>query len=148
VSDLRFRGHGRRIGELLEEHDRLHELLAIYDAHETGEHTKEDHDSLNDAIRLNVIHLYELIGIPGMRGLFHVAMEMLDTAGHLGLPLDDDGDWQVESDGHAFMALVADNADTERLLALIAANKGKLPADHELAEANLTSELGMRLLSE
>jgi hypothetical protein len=146
VSDLRFQGNGSAIGKLLEEHDRLHDLLAIYDAHEVGEHGPEDHERLNDEIRANVVALYELIGIPGMRGLFHIAMEMLDTAGHLGLPLDDEGDWLVEEDGHAFMALVADNADTEKLLALIAANKGKLPADHNLAEATLESELRMRML--
>jgi hypothetical protein len=146
VSDLRFEGNGQRIGELLETHDRLHNLIAAFDAHEVGEHGPEDHERLNDEIRANVVALYELVGIPGMRGLFHIAMEMLDTAGHLGLPLDAEGDWTDEADGQAFMALVADNTDTEKLLALIAANGGKLPDDHNLAEATLESELRMRML--
>lgn len=133
-------GKGAEIGELLESHDVLHQRLIQLEDDELGAHTPADHERLNDEIRTNVLELWRLLGMSGLRGLVHVGFEMLDTAAHLGLGVNDEGDFLDRDQGASYMALVADVRDLDRLIGLIGFYSGKIPPDHEAAAAAMDAE--------
>lgn len=123
MSDLNLAGRYRQVAALLAGHDRLHDHL--------------EEEGTDDLLRQNVGELLGLVGVPGIRGLVHVAAEMLAVQARIGLPLDAKGNWMASGDGTAYMALVSDVMDLHKLIALLAAWGGKVPEDHELAEAAL-----------
>ena len=128
MSDLRFEdGNGREIGRLLEEHDTLHRRLMILDAED---HTAAQHELMNDLIRTNVAMIVELVGLPGVRGLVHVAHEALDTIGHVGLELDQGGGFRNPRDGQAWLDLAEDVKELSELMTSIAMSEGKLGDEH------------------
>jgi hypothetical protein len=129
VSVLHFEGHGTHIGELLVEHEVLHQKVAAFDAADQ-EHTGEEEDQLSTDIRDNISALLDLIGLPGLRGLIHVAHEALDEACHRGLRLTSDGDFVDPDDGQAWMDILADINEIEKLLVVTSQHGGRLPADH------------------
>jgi hypothetical protein len=128
VSVLNFEGHGTHIGELLVEHEVLHQQVARFDA--DGDHTQKEKGQLSDDIRANVANMLDLLGLPGVRGLIHIAHEALDEACHRGLNLDPDGDFREAADGEAWMDILADINEIEQLLVVTSQHGGKLPADH------------------
>jgi hypothetical protein len=123
---MHFATHGDRLGQLLERHDNLHERLTALDERP---HDAAEHEAISDDIRANVTAIYELVGLPGIRGLIHVAHEALDTAAHLGLPLDPGGEFKRPEDSEAYMAIMSDTTEISTLIQLLAVYEGKLPAD-------------------
>jgi hypothetical protein len=118
---MHFEGNGVELAVLLEQHDMLHARIS--------EHEADEHTEISDEIRANVAAIYALVGLPGIRGLIHVAHEALDTAAHLGLPLDARGEFERAEDSEAYLSMMADANEIAELIRLLAMYEGKLPAD-------------------
>ena len=143
MSDMGFQNQEFSLAALLADHDRLHGRLRAFDEHGEGEHTPDEHERLNDEIRANVLALWERFGMAGVRAFVHLGHEMLDTAAHMGLPIDHEGNWTDEDMAASFAAMLADLHDLGQLIQLISLFNGQVPASHDEALAQLTEVMGV-----
>lgn len=119
MTAMNFEGHATHLGHLLARHDTLHRQLDTADDAASPE--------IVDNIQANVATVYELVGLPGLRGLIHVAQEALEHAARQGLPVDRYGMFFDRLDADAYLALAEDARQITRLVQLLAAYEGRLP---------------------
>lgn len=115
MADLNYETNGRRLGELLAAHDELHGRLTGQDPIGEVEAGK--------IIQTNVELILECIGIRGLRGLTHIAFELLDIVARRGVPLTD-SDWLNGPDGQAFTLMVQDLGEAIELVGQIGKYRG------------------------
>jgi hypothetical protein len=132
---LNFKDKAAELAKLLEDHDYLHAKM---------EAQPEVSDEIfNQLIHDNTHHISQLVGLVGVRGLVHVALETLDCIGHDGLATNSEGEFVDQDEGEAYLLLFNEIKEINRLLGLLAIFRGKLPEDHRSATQALVERFGL-----